>query len=291
MGALLPVRFAVTATDRYLDVFKTLVERGWTPVKVFTAPVDNRLHHNTAVLDFAKRMKIEVQISRLTEDNLSELADRGCEALVVASYGWRIGDWRRHLRYAVNFHPSPLPRGRGPYPAPGAILEQDRTWGVTCHKLEHEFDSGDVLKIQQFPLAADEDHDSLDLKIQLAAGRLSAAVADRFVEYWNAATPQEGGTYWGLWTDEDRRLDFSQGVADIVRRVRAFGPIECLAHINNATLFVRRAVGWTEPHCLPAGAVVYANGLSLVVAAADGFIGLTEWSLVRPDATTGNLKR
>jgi methionyl-tRNA formyltransferase len=285
------VRFAITATDRYLEVFKALVERGWIPVKVFTAPVDNRLHSNTAVLDFAKQLNVEVQISRLTDDNLRGLADRGCEVLVVASYAWRIGDWRPHLRYAVNFHPSPLPHGRGPYPAPAAILEQSKTWGVSCHKLDHEFDSGDVLKSHEFPLTPDEDHDSLDLKIQLAARRLSADVSDRFVEYWQRATPQQGGDYYPMWTDADRRLDFTQNVSDVLRRMRAFGPIECLAHINNATLFVRRAVGWTEPHNFPAGSVVYVNGFSLVVAAADGFIGLTEWSLIKPDATTGNLKR
>jgi methionyl-tRNA formyltransferase len=285
------VRFAVTATDRYVDVFKTLVERGWTPVRVFTTPVDNRMHRNTAVLDFARNLNVGVQISRLTEDNLRELAEGGCEALIVASYGWRIGDWRAHLRYAVNFHPSPLPHGRGPYPAPAAILEQSKTWGVTCHKLEHEFDAGDILKNDEFPLAPDEDHDSLDLKIQLSARRLCRDVADHFLEYWNAATPQAGGKYYPMWNDEDRRLDFTQTVADVMRRVRAFGPIECLAQINELKLFVRRAVGWTEPHGFPSGSVVYVNGLSLVVAAADGYIGLTEWSLIQPDAVVGSLKR
>ena len=285
------MRFAVTASDRYIDIFKTLVERGWTPVRVFTTPVDNRMHRNTAVLDFAKQLNVGVQISRLTEDDLRDLAARGCEALIVASYSWRIGDWRAHLRYAVNFHPSPLPRGRGPYPAPAAILEQSKTWGVACHKLEYEFDSGDILKKHEFPLTPDEDHDSLDLKIQLATRRLSGEVADRFEEYWNAATPQEGGSYHPMWTDQDRRLDFSQTVANIVRRTRAFGPIECLAQINNLKLFVRRAVGWTEPHHFPPGSVVYVNGLSLVVAASDGFIGLTEWSLIQPDAIIGSLKR
>jgi methionyl-tRNA formyltransferase len=285
------MRFAITATDRYLDVFKTLVEHGWTPVKLFTASVDNRVHRNNAVIEYARQHKVEVQISRLSEQNLRELCDRGCEVLVVASYGWRIGDWRPHLKYAVNFHPAPLPRGRGPYPAPAAILEEAGTWGVSCHKLEQQFDTGDVLKTLEFPISAAEDHDSLDLKIQLTARRLSADVADRLVEYWNTAIPQVGGNYYPMWTPEDRRLDFSQTVAQVLRRVRAFGPIECLAYLNKATLFVRRAVGWTESHQYPAGSVVYVNGLSLVVAAADGYIGLTEWSLINPEAVTGTLRR
>src|SRR3984957_12740424 len=285
------MRFAVTATDRYLNIFQTLVERGWTPLKVFTGKVDNRIHPKTAVLDYAKRLKLEVQIPRLTDTNLRELHDLGCEALVVASYKWRIGDWRPHLKYAVNFHPAPLPYGRGPYPTPVPVLQQATTWGVSCHKVEHEFDAGDVRKTVEFPVSRDDDHDSVDLKIQFASKRLSEDVAGRFVEYWDAATPQTGGSYYPLWTDVDRRLDFTQTVEEVLRRVRAFGPLECVAQINEATLFVRRAVGWTESPVVPAGTLVYANGLSLVVAVSDGYVGLTEWSLIKQDAVTGPLRR
>src|SRR3984957_4323062 len=285
------MRFAVTATDRYLNIFQTLVERGWTPLKVFTGKVDNRIHRNTAVLDYAKRLKLEVQISRLTDTNLRELHDLGCEALVVASYEWRIGNWRPHLKYAVNFHPAPLPRGRGPYPLPGAILDGASTWGLSCHKVEHEFDAGDVLKTAEFPLSAYEKHYSLHLWLQLTAKQLTAVVGVHFVNYWNAATPQVGGSYHSKWTDAQRRLDFSQTVEKLLRQGRAFGPLECIAHLGKTILFVRRAVGWTEAHSVPPGTVVHADSLSLVVAAADGYIGLTEWSLIGPDAVTGTLRR
>jgi methionyl-tRNA formyltransferase len=285
------MRFAVTCTDRYLSIFQTLVECGWTPVKVFTTRVDNRIHRNTAVLDFARRLKLDVQISRLTESNLRELADQGCEALVVASYEWRIGDWRPYLQYALNFHPAPLPRARGAYPLPAAILEESPTWGLTCHKVEHEFDTGDVLKKVEFPLAPDEDHDSLDLKLQMMGRPLAADIAAHLNEYWTAATPQGAGRYYPKWTEADRRLDFSQPVAGILRRIRAFGPIECIAQLEKMQLFVRRAVGWTGSHKYPPGTVVYVNNLSFVIAAADGYVGLTEWSLINADAVTGTLRR
>jgi methionyl-tRNA formyltransferase len=285
------MRFAITATDRYLDVFQILVERAWTPVKVFTGKVDNRIHRNNAVIDFARRLGVDVQISRLTDANLRELAELGCETLIVASYEWRIGDWRPHLKYAINIHPAPLPHGRGPYPIPAAILEQAVTWGVACHKVEREFDCGDILKTIGFPLSPTDDHDSLDLRIQLAVKRLTADVADHFIEYWDAATPQAGGSYYPKWADADRRLDFSQTVESILRRIRAFGPIECLAHLNNTVLFVRHAVGWVESHGLTPGTVVHVNSLSLVVTAADGYIGLTQWSLINPDAVTGTVRR
>jgi methionyl-tRNA formyltransferase len=285
------MRFAITATDRYLGVFQALVAHSWTPVKVYTTPVDHRIHQNAALIQYARQLNLEVQISRLSEHNLRQLCDQGCDALVVASYQWRIPDWRPYLKYAVNFHPSPLPRGRGPYPLPAAILGQAASWGVSCHKLEREFDSGDVLKVDEFSLSPDEEHDGLDLKIQLAARRLSGEVAGRFEEYWNHATPQNGSSYHAMWTDEERRLEFSHTVEQILRRVRAFGPFECLALVNNTRLHVRRAVGWTESHQVPAGTVVHANNLAMVVAAADGFVGLTEWNLFDASAVTGTARR
>jgi methionyl-tRNA formyltransferase len=76
------MRFAATVTDRYLGVLESLLERGWRPLKLFTTAVDSRLHHNSAVIEFARRLGVEVQISRLTDENLRDLGQRGCEALV-----------------------------------------------------------------------------------------------------------------------------------------------------------------------------------------------------------------
>ncbi|HTW74795.1 MAG TPA: formyltransferase family protein [Steroidobacteraceae bacterium] len=285
------MRFAITVTDRYLPVFQAFVEHGWTPVKVFTSEVDHRLHHHAAVLEYAQRLNVAVQISRLSPADLAELSRLGCDALIVASYRWRIDEWRAHLGYAVNFHPSPLPHGRGPYPAPAAILERATRWGVSCHKLEPQFDRGEVLRTLEFPLSADEDHDSLDLKIQLASARLAGEVAGRFRELWDGATPQGDGSYYPMWSEADRTLQFTDSVESILRRLRAFGPIECIAQLRGLRVFVRRAVGWSEAHRLVPGTVVYANHLAMVIAAADGYIGLTEWSLLAPDAVTGTPRR
>lgn len=278
------MRFAITATDRYIGVLQGFMERGWQPLKLFTAPVDQRMHRNRAVIDYATRLKLDILDTRLDEQCLRELQQAGCEALIVASYPWRIGNWRPFLKYAINFHPSPLPIGRGPYPLPLAILENLPEWGIACHKVAPEFDRGDVLRIASFAVAGDEDHDSLDLKTQLAARRLAIEVATHFESDWRNATPQAEGTYHARWTQEERQLDFTHTVDQILRRVRAFGPIETLAMANGALIFVRRAVGWREAHHFKPGQAVHVNGQQLVFAVADGYVGLTEWSLTDPAA-------
>jgi methionyl-tRNA formyltransferase len=277
------MRFAITGSDRYLGVFEAFLKSGWKPIKLFIVPVVGPLDSNQAIVSRATQLELEVQGSRMSENDLADLANRGCEALVVAGYDWRIGDWRPSLSYAVNFHCSPLPIGRGPYPIVRAILENRPGWGVTCHKLEHEFDAGDILAQELFPMSAGECHDSLEIKIQLAAIRLAARVAESFPKLWAEALPQGEGSYWKKWTREEQTIDFAWPVDSILRHTRAFGPIGSIATINGASLSVRRAIGWEETHRHPIGAVVHVaqTGHQLVVAASNGYVGLTEWSLIR----------
>lgn len=278
------MRFAITAVDRYLGVFEAFIAAGWTPVKLFTAPLDNRTEHNQRVIALAQRLGIDVQISRLNERDLEDLAMRGCEVLVVASYNWRIPDWQPYLRYAINFHPSPLPEGRGPYPAVRAILEGRRYWAMSCHKIEAQFDSGDILAQDLFPLDELECHDSLDLKLQMSAGRLAGRVAADLPVLWAAAVPQGEGSYWPRWREEDRYIDFATPVQTIDRHVRAYQCVEALARVNGVLLYVRRVAVWQEAHAQVPGELVFSSGQKLVVAALDGYVALLEWSVIAPEA-------
>ncbi|MFZ6644946.1 formyltransferase family protein [Undibacterium sp. TJN25] len=275
------MRFAIATADRYMGVFEAFVNAGWEPVKLFTVPLDNVVNHNQAVMSYATQLKMEVQLSRITSQDLLDLQARDCDILVIASYNWRVPDWRPYLRHAVNFHPSPLPEGRGPYPFHRVILEGRQRWGVSCHRLEHAFDSGDILADRHFPLTDEDCHESLSLRTQIAMRDLARQVASDFTSLWEQASPQgDEGSYWEKLPDSEWLLKFDQPVAEVLCRIRAFGQHECIAHLNNVMMFVRRAVGWTELHVHPAGTVVYTNGRNVVVAVEDGYIGIVEWSLI-----------
>lgn len=272
------MRFAIAAGDQYLGVFETLVHAGWKPLKLFSMPEDHR-----RVAAFARRQNAAIQLSRITERDMLELREQGCDALIVACYNWRIGDWRPFLKYAVNFHCSPLPNGRGPYPIHRAILENRGSWAVTCHRLVAELDAGDILAGENFPLQPDECHESLNLKIQMAGKRLAVRISRDFETLWDQATPQDEGSYWPLNTIEERIIDFQQPVESIMRHIRAFGDTESLAHVNAAWLGVKRALGWPERHGHTPGTVAHIHDRAIVVAAEDGYIALLEWEMARPD--------
>src|SRR5271155_983950 len=100
------MRFAITAVDRYLGVFEAFVHAGWEPVKLFTVPMRSFIDSHHAVIAYAEQRHVPIQLSRMTEQDLHALGEQGCEVLIVASYNWKIGDWRPFLKYAVNFHSS-----------------------------------------------------------------------------------------------------------------------------------------------------------------------------------------
>lgn len=285
------MRFAITLSDRFKGVLDACLQAGWTPVKMFCTQVDSRMHHNKASLALAEKHKIPVQMSRMSECDLRDLADQQCEALLVASYNWRIPDWTPYLQSAVNFHPSPLPDGKGAYPQVRAILDGYEQWACSCHKLTPELDSGDILSQEFFPLMPDETHQTLDIKLQLAVYRLANRVIPNYRQLWEQAQPQAGeGSYWRLWSDEDRMLDFAKPVAALQRQLRAFGDFECWTKVNGVLLFVHRAQGWQETHNFAPGTLVYTSAQSLLVAAADGMLLISEWSLYGPDAITGRYR-
>lgn len=281
------MRFAIATVDRYLGVFETFVRTGWQPLKLFTVPKRNEMGNQQAVIAFAEQHKAAIQLSRMTEDDLRVLQTQGCDALIVASYDWIIPGWRPFLKYAVNFHGAPLPEGRGPYPVVRAVLENRNQWGIACHRLTQEIDAGEILAIEKFPLRADECHESLDLKIQMAGKKLATTVAGQFVKLWEKAQPQNGGNYWPKQTLTERVIYFQKPVENILRHIRAFGSTESLACINGTWLIVKRAVGWVEPHRHRPGEAVHVFNRYIVVAATDGFIGLLESELAPPQVVTG----
>ena len=67
----------------------------------------------------------------------------------------------------LNFHPAPLPdmRGIGGYNV--AILEGWPEWGVSAHFVDEQFDTGEIVRVDRFPI--DRQHEtalSLDVRSQ-----------------------------------------------------------------------------------------------------------------------------
>jgi methionyl-tRNA formyltransferase len=276
------MRFAFAGIDFLGDVFDTLIERGWQPVKLFSRPCDRLYDFNDVTVARARALKIPVQLTRMKPADLAALSALRCDALIVAGYPWLIGGWDAHLPYAVNFHPSPLPEGRGPYPLFQAILDRVPEWGMSAHVIDPTFDTGAIVAQRRFPLARDENHDLLLAKCQLAAKEIARSLADDLPRLWREAKPQGMGSYWPRVTAAQRNVDWTKNVDEVLRTIRAFGSIESFARIETRVVHVWEAAGWRQAHRQKPGTLVHRHRRHLVVAARDGFVQVTGWSAYPP---------
>jgi methionyl-tRNA formyltransferase len=122
----------------------------------------------------------------------------------------------------LNFHPAPLPdmRGVGGYNV--AVLEGMSEWGVSCHFVEADFDTGDIVEVERFPVDPDTATAfSLDLESQerlygLFQRVLRRALADEDLP----RTPQGEGRY--VDRAEFEALRRVRPGDDLDRKLRAF---------------------------------------------------------------------
>ena len=116
----------------------------------------------------------------------------------------------------------------------------------------------------------------------MSAKRLASQVAANLSELWEQAQPQLGGIYWRKTRLAERIIDFKQPVESILRHIRAYGVTESLAYINDNWFVVKQAVGWSERPQHAPGHLAHGFNRNLVVAAADGYIGLLDCELTPP---------
>lgn len=220
------MNIAYLGIDLLKPVLDTLLDEGCEVLKLFTCPVDNVTETNTAVIRTAEKLGIPYTLNRITAADLDALAGAGCELLVCAGYYYRVPVTDAFPM--VNFHPTPLPVGRGSWPMPRLILEGAELGGVTAHKMAADFDTGDILLQETFPLTEREDHQTYMEKVYEKIPAMVCRLVNDLPGVLAHARPQGTGEYWPLPREEDWTVtpDMDAARADLI--LRAFYGYECV---------------------------------------------------------------
>ncbi len=130
------------------------------------------------------------------------------------------------LGYLINAHASLLPKHRGAAPIQRAILAGDGRTGVSVMRVEREMDAGPVALVLGLEIGPEETAGELTGRIAAASAEAVAEVVEQIAQdrvRWRPQ-PENGVTLAPKLSATDSELDFREGAAALVRRVRALAP-------------------------------------------------------------------
>lgn len=125
---------------------------------------------------------------------------------------------------AINLHFSLLPKYRGAAPVNWAIVNGERTTGVTTMKMDAGLDTGDILMQEKIEIGPSETAPQLlDRSAITGAELLSRTLAD-IDSILPMKQNEDEASYAPLLRKADGMIDWNMSAADIERRVRGFKP-------------------------------------------------------------------
>jgi methionyl-tRNA formyltransferase len=209
-----------------------LLATGWEVAAVVAPPPDERAAPGQRLDLAAARAGLPLVTdtdlyATIEQPDTSELDLAGID--VVLSFLF----WKRIHRPLIelgstgclNFHPAPLPEMRGIGGYNVAILEDWAEWGVSAHFVDEQFDTGDVVRVDRFPIDRERETAlSLDVRSQRQLLELFRWTIDRLAEGQGLPRTAQGkGRYV---TREEFESLRAIGVDDppelTSRRIRAF---------------------------------------------------------------------
>lgn len=158
---------------------------------------------------------------------------------VVAAYGKLIpNDILQTPHYdAINIHPSLLPMYRGATPIQTALLNGDRTTGITIIKMDNQMDHGPILHQLSYKLEETDTFELLMKKMFTQAAMILPHVIEEYTSGRLTPQPQDESkaTYTKMITKEDGYIDLSKiktlnaveienWKLNIARTIRAYYP-------------------------------------------------------------------
>ena len=267
------VYFGYDPLSTCLEVF---LQQGHELVVIYTGE-NNQF--SDKVIQLASKHNLELCFDKPTLSAMQLLVDSGVEMFFSAEFPWKI-PLPADLKYAINVHPTLLPEGRGMTPLPQLILKQSIYAGITLHKLNNEFDTGDILLQQSILLDEEESFDSLSSKVlQQTPDLLLRLLSDLDNYYLNSQTQGEG-SYWPTITRQQQTLDWQQPSDVLLATLRAFGSLGTYADISGKTCVITSASAKRYKHNYSAGQIILDTNQHLLIATIDGELCIPKESLL-----------
>lgn len=269
--------FAVPILEGLIDNYEVLL--------VVCQPDRKKDRKGNVIIPDTKRVAIEHNIPVFQPLNIREeyqtILDYEPDMIVTCAYGQFIPkvvvDYPKYG--CINVHGSLLPKLRGGAPIHWAIINGEKTTGITVMLMDKKMDAGDIISQRSLDIGEDEILDSLYQRMSILGRDLLLdtipSIIDGTAKYFSQ---NEDEVTFGLNVrKEEEKIDFSKSVVDIKNLVRGLNSVPgayCLFDDNRMKVYQVEIVSSNKNGEL--GEIVDVDNDGMIVKCSDGYIKILD---------------
>jgi methionyl-tRNA formyltransferase len=188
--------------------------------------------HSPPVAEYAKKHKLPLfQTENINRDEktLDEFTNLKIDFILVIAFAQFLGSRILNLPKlgCFNIHTSILPKYRGAAPIQYALMNGDKTTGVSIQKMVKEMDAGDLVHFYELPISLTETGGQLFVRLKFQAALSTNILIENILTESLIFTPQDpkGISFAPTLKKEDGFLDFkNSSYQKIKHQIQALDP-------------------------------------------------------------------
>ena len=273
---------------------ESLIAEGYDVVAVYTQPDRPAGRGREPRPSPVKQKALEHDIPVFQPESLKPEVDQNVlselkpDLMVVTAYGLLLPQAVLGIPRlgCINIHASLLPRWRGAAPIQRAILAGDKKTGISIMQMDEGLDTGNVLAVGEYEMAADETGASLHDQLMLLGAKTLMLALPAIVEQASNQVKQDeaDACYASKLTKAEAKINWLLPGEEIGRAIRAYNswPVAyCFYEKNNKPSILRL---WraeiikkdTDAVALLPGKVIAESAAGIDVMTVDGVLRITQ---------------
>ena len=182
-----------------------------------------------------------LQYSKIKLEGVKDLKALNPDLMITCAFGQILSQEILDIPRlgVINIHASLLPKYRGASPINYAILNGEKTTGITVMKTDIGIDTGDMIYKREIEIGEEETARELFSRLSILGAECIEKVLLDILEGKMNLTPQDENlaTYTKIIKKEIAKIDFSLSAREVVNQIRAFNPSPVAYTFLNGEIF------------------------------------------------------
>lgn len=181
-----------------------------------------------------------IQYKSIKKEGVEDLKNLAPDLMITCAFGQILSEEILQIpkHGTFNIHASILPKYRGPAPVQYAILNGEKTTGVTIMRTDIGIDTGDIISVETLDILENETSGELLDRLSAVGANAIERVVQNLMNGEISFTPQDHdrATLTKMLNKNNAELDFSKTSAEVVNKIRAYNPSPIAYTTYNGTI-------------------------------------------------------